>query len=443
MTNHQTVSTLHILATPAERWQYLKKHVTNPLTQPLFTHHGRYAWNLVETQLAKHPFLQERPTFPHRYTHAIWYHILTHAHQHNALPTRTLYQLTQTLNIPHETVRSWLHLNKIPRFQLSINKLDKAHQRLLSSYPPEALNHRIDPSKVYTLLKPLHDSPKNTPHRPKHIASVIRQLHTISSIKSVIVFAELRPYHKNGPKWLYSIAQEIQHHLQDIQCHLSAITNGKTLRIGIENNILYIWEKDINPENWLNIFAKELFYLHSAKEKSNLVETARRHLLIQKQSLSRLIDLLTDHSGGSYSPASRIQALHYYHPYLLGATLHFLLNSTGHNLADVNIERIGRGSQGYGYIHNPKFLQGEELHEFRARALAIMLSDGSLEPSGILCYSDDSISRIAYVKNLFCSALGKIDTTMYTPEDKVSVLRFPAVVGRIMQTWGMPAGDKF
>lgn len=215
------------------------------------------------------------------------------------------------------------------------------------------------------------------------------------------------------------------------------------LRIGIENSILYIWEKDTDSDNWLNIFARELFYFQSPNEKRNLVETARRHLLLQKQSVSRLIGQLTDHSRELYSSTSRVQALHFYHPYLYGASLHFLLNVTGHTLADINIERIGRGSQGYGSIYNPRFPLGEALHEFRARALAVMLSDGSLEPSGILRYTDESTSRIAYVKNLFCSSLGKIDTKVYTNKDKASTLRFPAVVGRIMQKWGMPVGDKF
>jgi hypothetical protein len=148
-------------------------------------------------------------------------------------------------------------------------------------------------------------------------------------------------------------------------------------------------------------------------------------------------------SGRLNAPGSRIQALHYYHSHLYGATLHFLLNTTNRSLKDVRIERIGRGSQGHGFIHDPRFPQGEELHEFRARALAIMLSDGSLEPAGILRYSDDSSSRIDYVRKLFISALGNIDTTVHTYKNKASVLRFPAVVGRVMQQWGMLVGDKF
>lgn len=432
MINHQIESTPNMLTTPSQRWHYLQTQATNPLA-----HHGRHVWTLVETQLAKHPFLQERPTFPHSYTHAIWYHILTHTHQHNTLHTRTLHQLTQTLNLPHETVRSWFHLNKIPRLQLSINKLDNAHQRLLNSYPQEALNHRLNPSKVYTLLKPLHDTPTHTPNRQQLLATAIQQLHTTHPHQSAVVFAELRPYHRNGPQWLRTIAQEIRNHLSDVQKNLNPTLNGKFLRIGIINSILYIWEKDENPDNWLNIYAGEHFHFHSPKAKRNLVETIRRHLLIQKQGLSRLISLLNNRQTTTYHPASRIQALHYRHSYLLGSSLHFLLDVVGLGLGDIRLARIGRGSQGYGYIYEPRFPYGEELNEFRARALAIILSDGSIDTAGILTYAENSRSRRIYVKKLFCSALGQIDTN-----EKGCRLRFPAVVGRIMHRWGVPLGDK-
>lgn len=90
-----------------------------------------------------------------------------------------------------------------------------------------------------------------------------------------------------------------------------------------------------------------------------------------------------------------------------------------------------------GYIQGPRFPQGEELNEFRARLLAIVLSDGSIDKAGILKYSENSRSRRKYVKNLFGSALGTIDTY-----ERGTNLRFPAVVGRIMHRWGVPIGDK-
>jgi hypothetical protein len=72
-----------------------------------------------------------------------------------------------------------------------------------------------------------------------------------------------------------------------------------------------------------------------------------------------------------------------------------------------------------------------------------MLSDGALEPAGILKYSDEYMSRINYVKHLFCSALGAIDTKVYTDVGIAPRLRFPAVIGRVLHRWGMPMGDKF
>lgn len=437
MTNHQIEPTPHNLATPSQRWHYLQTQATNPFAHTLFTHYGRHAWTLVETQLAKHPFLQERPTFPYRYTHAIWYHILTHAHQHNTLPTRSLHQLTQTLNLPHETVRSWLLLNKISRLQLSINKLDQGHQRLINSYPPEALKHRLNPSTVYTLFQPLHNSPNHTPNRAQLLATAIQRLNATHTLQAPVVFAELRPYHKNGPHWLHTIAQEIHTNLLQIQNHLNPCINGKTLRIGLVRNILYIWEKDENPDNWLNIYNDEHFHLPSIRVKRDLVEKARCHLLIQKQALSRLISQLNTRHRDSYHPASRIQALHYNFPYLLGSSLHFILDTIDQSLDTVQIEKIGRGSHGVGYIQGPRFPQGEELNEFRARLLAIVLSDGSIDKAGILKYSENSRSRRKYVKNLFGSALGTIDTY-----ERGTNLRFPAVVGRIMHRWGVPIGDK-
>ncbi len=437
MTNNQIESINHSLHTPSQRWEFIQTQATTPLAQTLLNQWAQQAWTLVETQLAKHPFLQERPTFKHRYTYALWYHILTLAKQHNVLPTKSLHQLTQTLNLPHETVRSWILGYKTTSLLTSINKLDQTHQRLTHSYPTEALQHRLNPSHVYTHFKPLHDTPKHIPNRPQQIATAIQHLHTTHPLKTPVVFAELRPCHPNGPSWLRTIAQEIHHHLHEIQHQLTTTINNKTLRIGVANNILYIWEKTDNPDNWLNIYADELIHLPSPKAKRQLVETVRRHLLIQKQGLSRLITQLTNRSRDSYHPASRIRALHYRYSYLLGSSLHFLLDTTGQDLNDIQIDRIGRGSQGYGYIHEPRFPQGEELNEFRARALAIILSDGTIDAAGILKYSEKSRSRRNYVKNLFSATLGKIDTN-----DRDYTLRFPVVVGRILQRWGVPIGDK-
>jgi hypothetical protein len=72
-----------------------------------------------------------------------------------------------------------------------------------------------------------------------------------------------------------------------------------------------------------------------------------------------------------------------------------------------------------------------------------MLSDGALEPAGILKYTDEYLLRIDYVKHLFCSALGAIDTKLYIEEGRASTLRFPVVIGRVLHRWGMPMGDKF
>ena len=437
MTNQKPTPIHTFSLNSSTRWERIQQQTTDPVTKALLYQWGQQAWTLVEQQLAKQPFLQDRTTFQNRYTYAIWYHILTLAKKHNALPNIPLHQLTQRLDFPHETVRSWLLLHKKPSLLTNIKKLDKVHQNLINTYPPEALKHRLNPSDIYTLFKPLHDTTQHTPNRVQLLAEAIQQLYNTHPLNTPVVFAELRPYHPNGPNWLRTIAQEIKKHLPDIQRQLKTLINNKTLHISVENNTLYIWEKTNNPDNWLNIYANESFHLASSQAKRQLVETARRHLLIQKQALSRLIAQLTNHATYFNHPASRIQALHYRHSRLLGASLNFLLDTTGLTRDDIQIARIGRGSQGYGYIHEPQFPQSEEFNEFRARALAIILSDGSIDAAGILKYAEKSRSRRIYVTQLFCKALGKIDTN-----DRGYVLRFPAVVGRILHRWGVPIGDK-
>lgn len=437
MTNQKPTPNHTFSLNCSTRWEKIQPQTTDPIAKALLHQWGQQAWKLVEKQLAKHPFLQDRATFKNRFTYAIWYYILTLAKKYNALPNISLHQLTQHLGFPHETVRSWLLLYKEPSLLSSIKKLDKVHQQLINTYPPEALKHRLNPSDIYTIFKPIHNTQSHTPNRVQLLTEAIQQLYNTHPLDTPVVFAELRPYHQNGPNWLRTIAQEIKKHLPDIQRHLKTTINNKTLHISVENNTLYIWEKTTNPDNWLNIYANEHFHLPSPQEKSQLVETTRRHLLIQKQALSRLITQLTKHSTDFTHPASRIQALHYDHSYLHGISLHFLLDTTEQNLNDIRIVKIGRGSQGYGYIHEPRFPQGEELNEFRARALAIILSDGSIDAAGILKYTEKSQSRRTYVETLFCSSLGKIDTN-----ERGYNLRFPAVVGRILHRWGVPIGDK-
>lgn len=219
------------------------------------------------------------------------------------------------------------------------------------------------------------------------------------------------------------------------------------IRIGIHDHTLYLYHHNTDPNDWLTLLKHEYFYFDTTDTKHYLMNHARQHLNTTDPGLSNLINQVTDHPGDLQHPKSRLGDLSRLRPYLLGESLKFLLDASDHNFDQIQlfITRLGRDTQGdnRGGIHNPRFPKSEKFEIFRARLFALIACDGSLhKPSRQLYYLDKDPERIEYTKNLLRTHLGDVYINEELREDKATRLTIAVSVGRFVEKWGIPVGDK-
>lgn len=404
----------------------------------------------LDALLDRHPYFRDRVAFPEQYVNAERYIRLKTKQGNCTLPDITQQELAQQLGISESLLSCWLNNRYLPRLIRNLTKHEQARREHEATQPPESRPHYIDPSTTYNTLKHLETHKHIT---PTLLATAIGGLYKTANHPSKIIFAELDPYHQTGPYWLRNIAKtikslrtEIEHLLNQ---HLKLVNSPNlSLRLAVVNHVLYLWHQNTNPDHWLNLYAQEHFYLDTIEAKTQLIETAQRHLnLPTNTGLSRLITQLTSHPYKATKPKESLSDLRHHHTYLIGACLHFLLDITNQTLQDFkpHIKRIGSDFTGTGQsgIHNPRFPTGQQLDEFRARAFAIVACDGHIhDPSRALTYLDKDPERIEYVKSLFRTALGEPHTQEDLRPSKVTRLIITVVAGRILERWGIPIGDK-
>ncbi|MFX0167953.1 MAG: hypothetical protein ACFE89_01240 [Candidatus Hodarchaeota archaeon] len=436
---------------PIKDWDTLPTDLgTNPDAQALLDAYGYTAWHSLEQDLHRHPYLEARDTFDHAYTNALWHRTLTAAREDGQLTEKTYKELEDTTGVPWGRLRDW-HLEvKQPHLERTLHIHEAARLQWEQALPPEAKTHLLDPSLVYTTFNPFLDHPKR--HTPEHLATTLGTLYRNTRDDTRLTVAELKPYHKTGPQTLRTIARTISENKSELERtltdHLNLTQTHEELRLAVDHDVLYLWRKPTHPDHWLNAYKNELLYLTPAF-KQQLIDTAQRHLNVNKQELGQLLDQLTTHTRDrTYKPRAipyELWSTQYSH-YLYGDTLHLLLNATNHPFTPItsHIIQIGRiaNLEKSGGLHNPRFPNGDQLNDLRARLIAIALSDCHInKKSHVLTYHENDTNRIEYVRTLF-RALGDADYNTEILKGQRKRLTITAVVGRLLEHWGVPKGDK-
>ncbi len=448
---HQETNEPEITITkPIKDWDTLRHDLApTPEAADLLDTYGKPAWESLEHDLRRHPYLEQRDTFNQAYTYALWHRTLTAARDNNTLTDYTYKDLEDITDIPWGRIRDWELGEKTPHLERTLNIHEAARQQWEKELPHEAKDHLLDPSFVYNTLKSLLHHPNH--QTPEHLAFAIETLYHYGATQRLTI-AELKPYHKTGPQTLRTIAHAITTHHTEITNllneHLHSPETQEELRLAIDHDVLYIWRKTIHPDHWLNAYHHELLYLNPTI-KAQLITTTHHHLNINNQQLGQLLDQLTNHPRErTYNPRAAPYELWptKYSQYLYGDTLQLLLDTTNQSFDTftshiTHIGRISNTEQGGG-IQNPRFPKGYQLNELRARLIAIVLSDCHINKNThVLTYHEKDAKRIEYVRNLF-RKLGDTDYKTEELERKRKRLTITAVVGRLLEHWGVPKGDK-
>lgn len=391
----------------------------------------------LDTLLNRHPYFRDRPAFPKHYCHAHCYLLLKHAQQSHTLPTAK--------NIDPAVIRYWHNNQHTPRLLYSLHTHEQARCQHEATLPHEHHRYRIDPSTIYKSIRSLKDHP----HTPETLANAIKTMYQKVEFKRFLI-ADFKPYHESGPRWTRTIAKSIQKHREDVQKRLNqhiSLTSQThhELRLAIDNHTLYIWHRNTNPDHWLNLLNHEHFYFDTTDIKTFLIEDAKKHLNTTETALSRLTIQLTDHKGELTNPKSRLGDYSPYRPYLTGESLHLLLDASARDFKDIQffVTRLGRDTHGFeiGGIHNPRFPEGKERDVLFTRLIAIAYSDGHIHhEKKQFTYIENNPERREYVKTLVQS-LGNV----YIAHDErlgADRLNMPVTLGRLLESLGVPAGDK-
>lgn len=427
------------------RWE---RHDTQPwlLHRIIQREHGKIeqTWHInsfedFQSLLNRHPHLEERPTFTEQYHRVQQYYKFQTLRQHGHLNDYpSISAIARKLGVPRDSIDLWRQNKSRPELINVVLRLELARIKYETNLHLEAFYHRIPPEQVYNAFKHLCTNKHPT---PQDLATALGHLRHSTNLKSPLHFFELTSYHEYGPKWLRNIATAIEQNQKAIEHHLNHQAKPhETTRIGVTNNHVYLWKRDTSPDNWLNLYHHEHFYFSEQQDKDKLIDTAHKHITLHNdQALSRLIGQITDYSEKVYT-TDTISDLRKNRIMMEGETLHFILDAIGvneHNIRPL-LSHIGTGNYGSGRLLNPKFPPIEPL---RTQLYATMISDGHLTKDRHIDYVEKREGRLTQVRFLL-SQFGDLEYKEYTTPSGVKRLSIPAVVGRVLEQWGFPIGDK-
>ena len=398
----------------------------------------------IDEMIERHTYFKDRESFQEKYRHAQWYIVLKDSQSNDDLPDASSTKLGQRIGVSESGVYCWLKDKHTPALIRDLLIHEKARCYHEAKHPQEFRHYRVNSSTIYDAIRSL----QHQPHTPENLTNALEHLYKSTDPTRFLVI-EFKAYHVTGPHWIREVGKSIETHRTQIenalnQRNLLTETPHTTLRLATHDHTLYIWHHQHAPDAWLTLLRHEYFYFDTTDTKNLLINKACSHLNTNHYELGKIIPQLTNHPTERQHPESPLADLSRRKPYILGETLNFLLDASGHDFYDIQlfITRLGRGTHGFdiGGIHNPIFLRFEELDEFRARAVAIALSDGHIHHENKqFTYIEKSHDRQDYVKQLFRNNLGDIH---FSEDSRTDRINMPVVIGRLLEQWGVPAGDK-
>ena len=133
--------------------------------------------------------------------------------------------------------------------------IDRKLEAIEKSTDYDANLHYITPSVVFHHLKPLNESNKEIVIT--EYSEAIERLFFSIKNPSKIRFTKLSPNQQSIPRWLREIYNNLELNRKEIEKQITIKQrlsgNLHTLKIGISNSKLYIWQRNFDSSNWLNI----------------------------------------------------------------------------------------------------------------------------------------------------------------------------------------------
>lgn len=392
--------------------------------------------------------MAEKDTFPEAHRETVVYFKIRERQERGELDGITAHELAKEYDESVRFVRrtlkgrprlrlvEWLIKNEMERREYENEKL-----------PPEAFQYRIKPLIVYRTFEELRGR-RGIP--TEEIAECIVQLYRTVGEPKGVRFADFRIPDRPWGRWtrkLFRLMRPMQEELEAEVNKQLGLDDDPTreLRVGLKDYKLYFRMHDKRWRNWFNLYKNELFYFESVEDKATLVKETMARLGVKGPThYSKLIKQVTDYTrtatGSDPNSDLNLKLVH-----LRGESLHFMLDVMGLKIQDIEgkIHHIGRTREGKsGTIVHPKFPSGPEMVDIiLAIIVGAAMSDGHLhrENTGFV-YTEKHLSRIEILLE-HMSTLGEINHNMVLKDNGVYRIRFPSVIGRMLERLGVPVGD--
>ncbi len=399
-----------------------------------------------ETQegLERHPHVMDMKRFNDMAHLAAVHDKVQHAKETDSIPDKPIREWAKDLDASYGAVQSYLAETKTPELHQILDANEASLRAREVKLKPEAMDHRISPSEVYNNFRHLEGRDERTiPSMAKAIADMYRDAGKGQRVQ----WGELSPYHTGGLKWLRSLFKAIEHNRDSIEFQLNRELGldknpDWRIRVGVTDYKLYLREQDTRRHNWFNIYNNEVYHFHSVDDKRRIIENARARLgLSGNLYLSRLVDQMSEFERTKKGSQPNYD-LRGDHNTIRGETLSVILDTLGMKMQDIESKLSGIGKGGEGIL-NPRFPEDKkDIDKMFATILGAGFSDGHLEKRNRgFVYTESNRDRVR-IFNEHIDRFGDVHRCEDVKPNGVIRIRYSRVLGRALERWGMPVGDK-
>ncbi len=341
-------------------------------------------------------------------------------------------------------------LGQVPRLISHIERQEVRRIEHERNITEEVVIHRTDPEAVKRVLTDVRDL-----KRPEFVemADTVEKLYRASPDheRVRIHYSEL---YQQGVRLVDDRFRDFAEAIRENRAAVEKTLNerlglgegsAREVRIAVVDSRLYTWTRDTKLDRWENSLDDQKMYWRTKADMVEVLDQVAKHLHIRggpdvvDRYTNELINQLSRLEDAAWNRTRR----YYIRQYTEGETMQLIVDTLGLSIGDIKSRVKSMGISERGRISGPQF---PEIHEWRMKSVAIIESDGSLQPTRQLRFHEDARDRdrCMIVYQHFCE-FGHFEFKPYRGPDGNDTcirLELPMVIGALMEKWGVPPGDK-
>jgi len=351
-------------------------------------------------------------------------------------------KLIKTLRMREEecTVHDWADTQS--RAQTEKNSTGQSEIKEQRFSVERSAVQKIEPESIKDSFTQIRES--NRIDRKSIEDAIERMVQISQNTESRVKMADLRQSGIDSVR-MTAVRLIINLNTMEIEKHLKERLSVDEVRIGLISDRLYVWTPNMSPNDMLNAWRTQYFYLNN-HDMAKMVDTVGTHMDLgdsRREKLRNLNELMHQMVRvETLSDAIKIDGDRSRMP---GEAMHLQRDMQGIRNKDLEgIVKKVSGINGHGGINNPKFPEGHRLEALRARLIATSLSDCHIRiDASVVEYYEQNLQRLERLVNQVLREFGDFtNEPEYVEKDNVYKLRIQSPYGRALNEWGVPSGDK-